>query len=319
MDTHTPSTSRDAAAPLSILAIIVLYKKTLAESWSLQTLVAAAEMAASSLFRLGILVFDNTPGGQNPGELPDHVFYRAAPDNPGLAVPYNEALAFAEQNSFSWLLTLDQDTSLPADFLLRLEPYARQYQPTDLVAAIVPQIADHGRVISPFRFIGGFLPRVLPPGTKGIGKRFTSALNSGSLLRVSALRELGGYDLRFPLHNSDTRLYQRLDEAGKQVFIAGDIRIDHELAILQREDRMTPDRYRKLLLDECDFWDLHMGVLGRTERLVRLAGRVCKGYLKHEDPAFRRITCQEIVRRLCVRRRDRTRASAQAGEDTIMQ
>ena len=318
MDIHTPSTSSDVTAVLSILAVIVVYKKIPAESSSLQSLLRAAEMAVSPSFRLGILVFDNTPGGQDPGELAEHVLYRAAPDNPGLAVPYNEAVAFAEQNGFSWLLTLDQDTSLPPDFLLRMEPYARQYELADRVAAIVPQIADHGRVISPFRFIGGFLPRVLPPGTRGIGKRFTSALNSGSLLRITALRQLGGYDLHFPLHNSDTRLYQRLDEAGKQVFIAGDIRVDHELAILQREDRMTLERYRKLLLDECDFWDLHMGVLGRTERLIRLAGRLCKGYLKHEDATFRTITRQEMIRRLSVRKRDRIRASSQAGEHRVL-
>jgi GT2 family glycosyltransferase len=304
----TPSEPHDAAS-LSILAIIVIYKKTPSESSSVQTLLKAVEMAASPSFRVGILVFDNTPDGQDPGKLPGRIVYRPAPCNPGLAVPYNEALVFAEQNGFSWLLTLDQDTCLPTDFLRRLEPHARRYEHADQIAAVVPQIVDHGRVISPFRFVGGFLPRVLPPGTVGIGKRFTSALNSGSLLRIHALRELGGYDLRFPLHNSDTRLYQRLDEAGKQVFIAGDIRVDHELAILQRESRMTHDRYRKLLLDECDFWDLHMGVLGRTERLLRLAGRLCKSYLKHEDPAFRIITRQEIVRRLCVRKRDRMRAN----------
>ena len=311
MDIQTAPTSRDAANT-KILAILVVYRKTPAQTSSLQSLLKAAEVAAALGLQLGILVFDNTPGGQDPGKLPDHVLYRASPHNPGLAEPYNKALDFAEQNGFSWLLTLDQDTCLPADFLLRLEPHIKQYQSVDRVAAIVPQIVDDGRIISPFRFIGGFLPRVLPAKTHGISKRFTSALNSGSLLRISALRQLGGYDLRFPLHNSDTRLYQRLDQIGKRVFIAGDIRIDHELAILQRQDRMTQDRYRKLLLDEGDFWDLHMGVLGRTERLVRLVGRVCKGYLQHEDPVFRNLTLQEIIRRLLVRRRDRIEASEQA-------
>ena len=311
MDTPTPFPSLDAAAVLNILAVLVVYKTIPAECTSLRSLLQAAERASGIALRVGIVVFDNTPGGQDPGKLPDRVAYRALPDNPGLALPYNEALAYAASEGFSWLLTLDQDTSLPADFLCRLEPYVRRWEREAGVAAIVPQIVDHGRVISPFRFIGGFLPRVLPAGSMGISGRFTSALNSGSLLRVSALRELGGYDPRFPLHNSDTRLYQRLDEAGKHVLLAGDIRVDHELAILQREKRMTLDRYRKLLRDECDFWDLHMGVLGRTERLIRLAGRMCKGYLKQENSAFLTVTRQEMMRRLRVRRRDRMRASVQ--------
>jgi len=297
---------------MSFLVIIVVYKRLPAQSPSLQTLLEAVRASSSPTLRLKILVSDNTPGGQDPGELPDQVVYHSAPDNPGLAKPYNDALALAEREGFTWLLTLDQDTHLPANFLVLLEKYAMLNEAITEVAAIVPQIADRGRVISPFRYLWGFLPWISSQGTKGISKRFTSALNSASLLRVKALRQFGGYDTRFPLHHSDTRLYQLLDEAGMRVFIARDILVVHELAILNREDRMTADRYRKLLVDECDFWDQHMGVLGRTERLVRLMGRVCKGYLQNEDAVFRRITFEEIMRRIRIPRRARMRASADA-------
>ena len=301
------------AGVTSILAIIVVYKMLPSESPSLNTLLQAARVASPLPLRLSILVVDNTPGGQEVGSLPLGVRYLAAPDNPGLARPYNEALTLAAAEGFTWLLTLDQDTSLPETFLASLERYARQYHSLNQVGAIVPHVLDNERLISPFRFIGGFFPRVLSSDAHGISGRFTSAINSASLLRVKALRELGGYDPEFPLNNSDTSLFHRLDQAGRRVAIA-DICVQHELAILQRQDRMTPERYRQLLVDEREFWDRHMGFLARAERLIRLIGRFCKSYFHNEDARFRKITSAEIGLRL-LRRRDPRIRQQQPGAD----
>ena len=153
------------------------------------------------------------------------------------------------------------------------------------------------------------MPKVLPASLQGIAPRHASALNSASLLRVRSLRELGGYDPSFPLHNSDTRLYQRLDEAGKRVAVT-DVRIEHELSILRREERMSPERYRLMLRDECRFWDSHMGAPGRIERMVRLLGRYAKGVLHREDVAFQRVTAAEIGYRMWTRRSTRLRVGS---------
>jgi len=287
-----------------ILAVIVLYKRRAAESSTFATLSQAARMAGSSV-RLLIFIADNTPGSVERDETTEDIRLRTYPENPGLAKPYNDALEIAERDGFPWLLTLDQDTHLPPDFLTKLVPYIHEYGRDERVSTIVPRIFDEGRLISPFRFVGGFWPRVLPQSAQGIAKRHCSALNSSSLHRVSALREIDGFDARFPLHNSDTDLFMRLDKAGKRVVVASDIRVDHELSILRREARMSPERYRQNLMDECAFWDLRMSAAGRMERLVRLMGRVCKGYLRHEDRAFQDVTMGEIKRRLFTRRRTR--------------
>ncbi len=289
-----------------ILAVVVLYKTLPEESSTLATLLQA-RMAAPSV-RLSIFIADNTPGGEGKDETREDMRYRSYAHNPGLAEPYNDALAMAEKEGYEWLLTLDQDTHLPADFLSKLAGYIDEYRRDESVSTIVPRIFDEGRLISPFRFVGGFWPRVLPETATGIAKRHCSALNSSSLHRVSALREIGGFDARFPLHNSDTDLYLRLDQAGKRVAIAGDIRVEHELSILQREARMSPERYRQSLVDECDFWDLRMSAAGRMERLVRLMGRACKGYLQREDGRFQAVTVGEIKRRLLTRRSGRIRS-----------
>ncbi len=293
---------------VGILAVVVLYKVRPGEAITLRTLLRSAEAAAGEAIRLRILIVDNTPGGQEPGTLPEDVRYVAAPHNPGLAVAYNAARGMAEGEDCAWLLTLDQDTDLPEEFLRRLHRYAAEYREETRVAAIVPHIVDGSRHVSPLRFVGGFMPAMLPAGFTGIAPPFTSALNSAALLRVSALRQIGGYDERFPLNNSDTSLFHRLGEAGLRVAVAGEITVYHELAILNRGERMTIERYRQLLADERAFWDRHMGFLGRVERLLRLVGRTVKDLLGRRNPEFRRASLEEIRFRLLTRRRKRLAA-----------
>ncbi|SDF71517.1 hypothetical protein [Terriglobus roseus] len=296
--------------PLScngILAVVVVYKTQPADCLSMITLMASIANLPAGSPPVSVIVADNTPNGQQIKQLPNLVRYTAYEGNPGLARPYNDALLQAELGGFGWLLTLDQDTSLPGTFLRDMLGAARTYQGDSTVAAIVPRIVDGQRVISPFRYVGGFLPIVYSTNKSGLVGPHASALNSASLLRVSALRELGGYDESFPLHNSDTRLYQQLNEAGKRIAVAAHVVVPHELSILDRENRMSPERYRRMLEDECEFWDSHMGMLGRMERLVRLVGRYCKGILSGEQVMFQRVTLEELRRRLLTRRTNRIR------------
>ena len=298
-----------------ILAVVVLYKLLPADSQSLRTLLATASALPAGALRLHIVLADNTPGGQQVDSLPDVVEYRAYPENPGLTVPYNEALLKAEKEGFEWILTLDQDTSLPVDFLSRMMDSASLYGADPEVAAVVPRIVDGDRTISPFRYKAGFWPSVLSAGVYGVPGRHVSALNSASLLRVSTLRQLGGYDHAFPLHNSDTRLYQLLDQGKKRVAVAGDIVVPHELSILDREHRMSPERYQHMLRDERTFWDRHMSAAGRTERLLRLAVRFSRGLLRGESAPFQKITRDELMYRLCIRRATRMRTSSAHKDD----
>lgn len=290
--------------PVSIFAIVVIYRVAPMESASVASLLAAIDAAQDLGLRLHVRIADNTPGGQATGLLPEGVEYRAYVTNPGLAEPYNDALAAAESEGFNWLLTLDQDTNLPTTFLSRMAVEAQQSAANAAIAAVVPHMVDGDRPISPLCYRGGFLPVVLPATEHGVAPRHASAINSGSLLRCTALRAVGGYDPEFPLHNSDTRLYQKLDHAGLRIAVA-DVTVPHELSILAREQRIRPERYRRMLEDECAFWDRHMGALGRAERIVRLAGRMVKSFLGKEDPAFRRITGNELRRRLLTPRNQR--------------
>ena len=306
-DQHILDTEKTAAqrSITRLFAVIVVYKMPPSNSSSLQTLLASAAKASANELDLRILIWDNTPGGQDPGELPGTLLYVSAPHNPGLAVAYNQVLKLAEAEGYEWLLTLDQDSILPANFLARIAELASELNAVKTVGAIVPQVIADGRIISPFRFLFGAWPRWFGPGYVGISRRAAYAANSGSTLRISALCEIGGYDPMFPLDLSDTNLFHRMHESGKSVFVAGDLLLHHDFALLNKQARMSLERYDASLLDDCAFWDIYMGTSARIERILRFAARACMESLRPGESSFRQRTLLELKRRLLKSRRKR--------------
>ena len=243
--------------------------------------------------------------------MPDDVLYDPAPSNPGLAEAYNRATAQAVAEGYTWLLTLDQDTTLPSDFLVILAETLHWHGQDKRIGAVVGHCSDEGRHVSPVRFAGGFWPRILPSTFAGLAPLFTIAFNSASLLRVEAIQSIGGYDRRFPLNNSDTSLFYRLGASGRYVYVVRELAIKHQLAIMNRAERMSPERYVGLLADERAFWDLYMTAAGRAERLYKLCGRLVKDLLTGTNTATCGITWREIHYRVFTPRRRRLKALEQ--------
>jgi GT2 family glycosyltransferase len=304
MGMHCAERNHSSQVTTRVLAVIVIYKMQPLDSSTLQTLLASVSNTSPDDLDLKILVWDNTPGGQDIGKLPSGILYESAPHNPGLAQAYNRALEQAEAEGYEWLLTLDQDSRLPVDFLAKIADFARKLNSDRTIGAIVPQVIADGRIVSPFRFVFG-VPRWFGSGFVGTSKRATYAANSGSTLRVCALRGMGGYDPMFPLDLSDTNLFHRLHDSGKSVYIAGDILINHDFALLNKPARMSIERYKESLLDDCAFWDLYMGPVARFERIIRFAGRACKDLYLSKEAGFWKPTLSELKRRLFTPRQKR--------------
>jgi glycosyltransferase involved in cell wall biosynthesis len=292
---------------IRIAAIIVLYKLAPEHSASFRTLRAAAT-AAGDKVQLKVLLCDNSPEGRGQGAPPVGVEYKVASHNAGLAAAYNWALSCAEAEGYDWLLTLDQDTQLPEHFLCRIADIAKQIESTPAVAAIVPQIVAAGRLVSPNWFLGGVLPRWFHKGFRGVPPQPTYAFNSAATLRVSALRQIGGYSPWFWLDNSDAYAFRQLHRHGKRVYVAGDIEVLHDFSMLNLRARITPERYRNVLLAESAFWDLEMGTLAGLERTARLAGRALKHLWRKDAPVYRHTTREFLRRRLFWTRRRRIAA-----------
>lgn len=289
----------------SILAVIVLYKTEVQDCLSFNSLLHAAERVRSKSFEFQVLLYNNTPGTDFQGLLPPNVSILNDASNSGLATAYNRALSHASSLGCSWLLTLDQDTEVPPDGLELLCKAIKQLESRPDVAAIVPQVRASGRIVSPNYFQGGAWPRWLPPGYKGMPAQAMFAFNSGSLLRVSALRQAGGYSPWFWLDNSDANMYRQLQKLGKRVYVAGDVELQHDFSLLNMQEKVSPARYETILMAESAFWDLEMNWFAGLERTGRLAGRMVKHLLRRDSAALRRLTLHALLLRIFHSRRYR--------------
>jgi glycosyltransferase involved in cell wall biosynthesis len=287
-----------------MIAVIPLYRANAEDSPGFRTLRTAASCLPSELGSVQILLYDNTPRTDlhSPPRIAGNVKYYSSGRNDGLAAAFNYALQVARNDKCDWLITLDQDTEVPSDFLARIARAAKDLGNEVSVAAIVPQIIGDGRTLSPNWFWAGALPRWFPKGYVGISSHPTYAFNSASALRVSALRQIGDYSPWFWLDNCDSYLFHRLHLYGKRLFVAGDIEVKHEFSMLDKRKRMSISRYRNVLMAESAFWDLSMNRLAGWERTVRLMGRWCKLALDSDSHELRDETARAVKRRLFVSR-----------------
>lgn len=281
-----------------ILAVIVLFKLRADDSPALKSLLAAQNFLRDEDIDLDVILYDNTPGETLYPELPANVHYVHDGINHGLAVLYNQTISIASANNYQWMLTLDQDTTLPANALrLYIDSIATLKERPD-VAAIVPQMEAKNRIVSPNIFRYGCWPSWFSPNFSGIPQETTFAFNSGSMLRVSALRQIGGYSLHFWFDNCDSYLYRELACYGKHIYVQGALRLQHDFSLMNLCDRVSLERYSSMLLSESAFWDLKMNRLAGCERTMRLAGRMVRHIMRHDHAEIRNLTLQALINRL---------------------
>ncbi|MGD0646775.1 MAG: glycosyltransferase [Acidobacteriaceae bacterium] len=289
-----------------LLVVIVLYKQRPSESAAFSTLWTAISRSDRREADIKALLFDNTPDACEPGILPDGVVYVAARQNAGLAAAYNRALEIANEEGIDWLLTLDQDTSLPDHFLSSLEVITSSIGSDQRIAAIVPQVFDKTRMLSPSWWHWNTFPKYFPLGFIGVSHRNASAFNSASTLRVSAIRAIGGYDPRFWLDYSDAYLYRKIYKHGMYIYVAGNIQVEHEFSVLDMNRGVSLSRYQNILSAGCAFWDMELGWLAGLDYTGRLIYRTFYKHLKHgHHPAFRRASLQMLKKRLFQSRKRR--------------
>ena len=290
---------------LTVTVVIVLYRMEFAQSPAYQSVMAARAMLSSDLGNVHVLLWDNSPGNRGLNDLPEGVAYFPDESNSGLATAYNRAIEWAQQRGSEWLLTLDQDTAVPDDFFVKMAAAARASTRHAGIGAIVPQIVAGGKHLSPNYFQFGAIPRWYRTGFVGVPREPVFAFNSGAMLKVAALRQVGGYDPRFWLDNSDAMIFSKLHEHGKRVYVAGDIQVEHEFSMKDMQQRMSPERYRNALFAETAFWDMRMNRAAGWERTLRLALRLVKQWWRKDSTELRRITWQALMRRLFTSRQRR--------------
>lgn len=221
-------TSTRPEAPL-IFAVIVLYERTADESEafvSLKMLFADNPVLAAEF---DVLLYDNSPIAPVRAEIPGGGRTRYVHDasNGGLAGAYRHALELAHQQGCAWLLLLDQDTTLTADYLSKLVSAARTNSAENHVAAIVPILELGGRIYSPeadfFYHLRHQFPYArnfpLARETAGVQTERVNAYNSGAAVRVSAMLAIGGFPSDFRVDYLDHAVFHQLQRNGFLILV----------------------------------------------------------------------------------------------------
>jgi glycosyltransferase involved in cell wall biosynthesis len=293
---------------IRLYIVIVLYKMEPAASPTFRTLLQSLEEPTVHKPAYRILLYDNTPSAQNPPHLPGQVEYFASPVNTGLADAYNLAVVRAQAAGFDWLLTLDQDTDLPPDFIPKMAEVAETCKTQQDIAAIVPHIRAGHRDVSPNWFAGGVRPRWFPRGYHDVPDRTVYAFNSGTMVRVSAVQAVGGYSRLFWLDYCDAYLFRQIEKQRWKVFVAGRVHLQHDFSMLDVANKMSLWRYQNAVEAGSAFYDLEMSPLAGLEHTLRLLGRYLKHLLRGESRQVRSITAFMLRQRLFVSRARRIKA-----------
>jgi GT2 family glycosyltransferase len=290
---------------VQIVAVVVLYKRDPAASETIRSLANAFSSEPRLLEKIRVLVWDNSP---LPITNPHFAFpctYEHGEHNVGTSGAYNHALQLAIADGCPWLLLLDQDTNVTGKFLNGMISYSSQFLETPEIGAVVPFIFSHGALVSPRLLLSFNRVRQIPSSFSGICKEKAYAVNSATLMRTTALREVGGYSEEFWLDLSDVYVFQAMHRRGKYLYIAGDVHVEHSIASMDFDREMSPERYRNFIAAESAYIDLFSSRLEQAAQLVRLFVRTVRQYRRYQNKIFAQISWEYFCQRLFHRRSER--------------
>jgi GT2 family glycosyltransferase len=222
----------------TVLAVVVLYRQTMAESPSCRVLLEC--MAADGPLRdsVELLVTDNSPEAQPlPADFPGRYVHDG--ENPGLAKRYNLGLRMAAEQGLGWLLLLDQDTSLTREYLDEMLQRSVELANEEQVAAVAPKLVSGGVLQSPHRPPFQPVRSGVDVASKGILPGRLCVYNSGALLRVSALLAIEGFPEAYGLDYLDHAVFAQLQARGGRVYVM-DAQLEHEMSIYRSDHETNP-------------------------------------------------------------------------------
>lgn len=291
---------------MRVLVIVVIYKIALTECQSIQGLLQNFARQPELHDSVRVLIWDNSPTPTMNAQLFPSFIYKHSLENIGVSGAYNRALKIAEETGCQWLLLLDQDTAIPTDFLPRMFTLGHKLLDQTEIAAIAPFLMDGGRILSPLKAeFKRFRP--LQQLVEGVIPGHVSAANSGTMMRIDALRKIGGFNEDFWLDYSDAVVFHLLHEHGMQIYLAGDLVLQHKMTIIDFKDAMSPERYASLLAAEGAYWDKYRSVPEQALHTLRLIERAIRQKRRFDNSAFAKITFACFCKRLFLSKKHRLR------------
>lgn len=264
-----------------ILAVVVLYKMTFGQSRGLASLLKTLSGDDASANTIELMVCDNTPYEQQaPANFSGH-FYRDV-TNPGLAYWYNVALQNATDGGSQWILLLDQDTEVTPEYLAEVVRQTESLKERQEIVALCPKLMQNEVVCSPLTPPTYRRPLPFDKSFTGVPQSTLHVFNSGSVLRASALREIGGFPVAFPLDYLDHATFAALQSRGGKLYVLQST-LEHELSSnnIRRADAAAIERHRSTLLAERRFYKLNGSTKDRIYRRIRLLRGAMGVFIRH--------------------------------------
>lgn len=257
----------------NILAILVLYKTRLEESTTFQSLKKSLEELNLSL---ELLVYDNSPVASM--EKPEftigglHITYIHNSENPGLAVAYNAGLQIAIDRKKNWMLLLDQDTEIPNDYIDEITTLKQDE--FEKVVCVIPKVISSKtmKIISPSKIFYGGICRPIKNLSSGIINKRITSVNSGTLLSVKFISQIGGFIDNFPLDMLDHWYFWEIYKANENIYLLKSS-IFHSLSVDSFKDKVSISRYKMILKAEKLFFN---NIFDRGIYKFRLVFRLLK-------------------------------------------
>jgi GT2 family glycosyltransferase len=281
-----------------IVAVVVLYKRKPERSETINSLAAVFERDPELLRSIRVLIWDNSPTAIDPLYLPFACDYIHAGSNVGTSGAYNKAMEFADAQGSPWLLLLDQDTVVSNEFLPRMLGYSYLLQDSPEIGSVVPFIYSHAKLVSPRLLLSFNRNLQIPLTFHGICRKKAFAINSTTLVRVAALKEIGGYSEEFWLDLSDVYAFHAMYLKGRYIYVASDLVLQHSLSGTDYDKEMTCERYRNFLAAEGAFVDLYSSPLEQAAQLFRLFIRIFRQYRRYKNKAFALLAWEYFLQRL---------------------
>lgn len=187
-----------------ILCTIVLYKMKLCESKSFLTIY---NQTMDYKTNVTFYIHDNSPS-INDKSFKDlkNLHYTYSPENKGLGYAYNKAAEYANRHHIPWLLFLDQDTSLPNNFLQNYIEAINSHPNISLFSSLV-RITDK-EILSPMRRWRKQDKPLTPDTIYPVNNYMI--INSSLCVHIDAFYRANGYKESVWLDFADTQFVRKL-------------------------------------------------------------------------------------------------------------
>jgi GT2 family glycosyltransferase len=257
-----------------ILFIVVLYKKRISESESIQSIQTVLEDN-----QLHFYIYDNSPEYNYFDKSKLNLattFYVADAKNSGVSRAYNLGAKLASERNKKWLMLCDQDTEFTPEYFDSLCRIIHNFEP-NLVA---PYLFSNLQLISPCAFTMNYghpLKKMPVPGWTMLKK--IALLNSGMVISREAFEKCGGYAEDVFLDFSDFDFLKKYRKIFGEFYLM-DVRIEHHLESVNRKDFNSLrfikycQSYKGAMHNLFDILSLTLIVLFRTFKLCFFHGEI---------------------------------------------